>query len=73
MKTPSFFKVNEKEQFDIQLSDKSLTSQSLHTNIEELEHFLGAEGTQQRKIHLDLPDNPDVTDDSDPGKGGVLL
>ena len=30
----------EVEQFEIQLSDKSMTNQSLHTNIEELEQFL---------------------------------
>lgn len=62
MKTPSFVKVNEKEQFEIQLSDKSMTNQSLHTNIEELEQFLRAKGTEKRTIHLDLTDNPDVTD-----------
>ncbi len=56
--------------FEIQLSDKSLTNQSLRTNIEELEQFLRAEGTEKRKVRLDLTDNPEVTDvDSDPGEG----
>ena len=71
MKTPSFVKVNEKDQFEIQLSDKGLTNQSLHSHIEELEQFLRAEGTEKRRIHLDLTHNPGVTDvESDPGEGG---
>ena len=71
METPSFVKVNEKDQLEIQLSGKSLTNQSLRSNIEELEQFLRAQGTEKRRIHLDLTDNPEVTDeDSDPGEGG---
>ena len=71
MKTPSFVKVNEKDQFEIQLSDKGLTNQSLHSHIQELEQFLKAEGTEKRRIHLDLTHNPEVTDvESDPGEGG---
>ena len=71
MKTPSFVKVNEKEEFEIQLSGKSLTNQSLRSNIQELEQFLSAEGTETRRIHLDLTDNPKVTDaDSDSGESG---
>ena len=63
--------MNEKEQFEIQLSGKSVTNQSLRSNIQELEQFLRAEGTEKRRIHLDLTDNPEVTDeDSDPGEGG---
>ena len=63
--------MNEKEEFEIQLSGKSLTNQSLRSNIQELEQFLSAEGTETRRIHLDLTDNPEVTDaDSDSGEGG---
>ena len=73
MKTPSFVKVNEKEKFEIQLSGKGLTNESLRTSIEELEQFLRAEGTEKRTLDLDLTHNPDVTDDSDdsdPGEAG---
>ena len=73
MKTPSFVKVNEKEQLEIQLSGKGLTNESLRTSIEELEQFLRAEGTEKRTLDLDLTHNPDVTDDSDdsdPGEAG---
>ena len=60
--------------FEIRLSDKSLKNQSLHTNIEELEQFLRAEGTEKRKVRLDFTDNPEVTDvDSDPGEGVASL
>ena len=58
--------------FEIQLSHKSLTNQSLRTNIEELEQFLRAEGPKSaRFLSILRIYNPEVTDD--PGEGVALL